>query len=459
MIKRILGLLLPTIMLGALQATALPVTQWVSPIPSYLRATCSAVTTDLTTYSWTVTTGATDSDRVLVVVGVTGEDAAGNFTISSATIEGAAANTGVQMPTSTVAFMQAGFIQSATAITGAASVDITVTYSEAIQAATACVWVIYNLDNVTPWQSRTYEFTASEASNNTLTFMPAYAPVSFGICANNGILQTVTWSGLTEREDTNGAEFSYSAADATLAAATSAGSGANGVSASCNSDQNSFVVAVVAYGNSFPSEVRVTGPDCKNSAADQTTYTSTVFLPVNDADTVLLVAAVAGEDAAATFGVSSMDFDGTAGTEIVDEDGTGIVNTAIYVASVTGAAVIPIGTTWSEAITGHAICVWAITGLTSATAVATVADDDTAAGALVLTLTGTKGGVTFGICAASALADTPVWGILIGEWDTNASDAELDAAPAIGFASGDSQAITCDYDNGNDTSGVAASFR
>jgi hypothetical protein len=467
MIKRILGLLLPTIMLGALQATALPVTQWVSPIPTYLRAACSAVTTDLTTYSWTITTGATDSDRVLVVVGIVSEDFGTTaFGLSSATIETADAPIITQNANASATSTGSAFIQSATSITGAASVDVTATFDEAITAATACVWVVYNLDNVTPFSSRTHEVLVSEASVNLLGFMPNYPAVAFMVCSQSGVATTFTSTGLTEVEDTQGAEFTWTAAEATNAASEGVGVASNALTASCDNSGNVVSASAVAFGNSWPSEVRVRGPDCRALTTDLTTYSMSGDLGVLSGESVLVVAAIAAEDAAATFSVSGVDFDGVAGLEIVDEAGSGVVNTAIYTSDglITGAQEVTVAATHSEAVTGSIMCIWALSGLTSTTPVTSVADDDTAAGALVLTMTGTKGGINIGICASSAIADTPAWSVTSGNgamvpvWD-DIPIAEFDASAAQGISNGESQAIVCDYDNGNDTSGAAVSFR
>lgn len=164
---------------------------------------------------------------------------------------------------------------------------------------------------------------------------------------------------------------------------------------------------------------RVVLTDLRSDVSDATTYTFTacqvdIWPTLSFADTLgtnpyvisssrsFVAVAIHGEDAAATFGVTSVTLGGVAGTEIHDRGGAGagiLVNTAFYVwatEALQGITTTDIAVTFSEAVTGCAIGVMSISNV--AAFITTVAGlDTTGNGTLTLTAfavadtTGVKG--------------------------------------------------------------------
>jgi hypothetical protein len=197
---------------------------------------------------------------------------------------------------------------------------------------------------------------------------------------------------------------------------------------------------------------------CFASAAGTNDYAQTLTFPgVDDSWTVEVVVIALGEDSASLFGVSGITFDGVGGSEIADEDGTGGVNAALYVRSMTGASSVSTVTTYGEGVTSNVVCGWAFAGLASATPDSSAFDDDTASGPLVLTLGTTNAtGFAVGGCINTGIADTTTWAVLGEQEDTE--HAEADYSNADASATGASMAVTCDWSGSTDASGVAAAF-
>jgi hypothetical protein len=199
---------------------------------------------------------------------------------------------------------------------------------------------------------------------------------------------------------------------------------------------------------------------CQHNSAGTDGQTYTMPTGASDGDAVLVVVVVLSEDALATFGVDGVTLDGAAMTQVVDEDGTGIVNSAIFQSAgiMQGAAEVTIVLDHSEAVTSASVCGFALRGLNSTTATSSVADDDTASGALVLTTgTTTAGGFVVGGCISQDTAVTTTWAVLTEiEDDTN---TEADVSNASAAATGASMANTCDWSGTGDASGVAAAYR
>lgn len=211
-------------------------------------------------------------------------------------------------------------------------------------------------------------------------------------------------------------------------------------------------------------QIRLFAATCVSDTSDATTYNPASFQSVSitgvAANTpVLVVVGVIAEDALSNFGVSSMTIEGVAATEIADEDGSGTINSAFYRSAgvIIGADSVNVSVTMSEAVTGMTICVWAIQGLGRTTHFTFVVDDDTASGALVLTMTPQSGGVVLGVCANTGVADSTTWANLSEVEDTQ--NAEFDYSNASTTTpSSSSTAITCDWTGGNDATGAAVAF-
>lgn len=203
---------------------------------------------------------------------------------------------------------------------------------------------------------------------------------------------------------------------------------------------------------------------CVSDTTDTTTYNPAGFQAISTGltttDTALIVWGIASEDGAATFGIGSSSVNGIAGSELTDQGGTGLVNTAIYAAPypISGAATVNISVTHTEAVTGVTVCVWALKNLRSATATSVVSDEDTASGALVLTLgTNTLGGFGVGICNNTSATSAATWAALTEREDT--ANADFDYSNSDAATTGSSMSVTCDWTNTNDAAGSAAAFR
>jgi hypothetical protein len=205
---------------------------------------------------------------------------------------------------------------------------------------------------------------------------------------------------------------------------------------------------------------------CVVDTANATTYNSAGFQATgtgaDDLDSVLVVVGISGEDNAAAFDctAASTTIDGAAATEIVDEDGSGIINTCLYRTSgvATGRAAVNVSVTFSEALAGSAtVCAWALKDLITVTPDSFIQDDDTASGALVLTTATTVApGFVVGMCATQDTGVSTTWAV-ISEVEDGAN-GEHDFSNADGASTGASMANTCDWSGTGDASGVAAAF-
>jgi len=210
--------------------------------------------------------------------------------------------------------------------------------------------------------------------------------------------------------------------------------------------------------------VTLTRGTCVHDTANATTYNSAGFQATGTGrgatETYYPIVTVSGEDNAAAFGVASMTINGSPAIEVIDEDGSGVVNTALYrgATEITGST-INVSVTFTEALAGSAsVCAWGLKGLQSFTPSSSVQDDDTASGVLVLT-TGTtvSGGFVVGLCAVQDTGVSTTWAVLTEQED--AANGEHDVSNADAAATGASMANTCDWSGAGDASGVAAAFR
>jgi len=190
---------------------------------------CSDSTTDATTYNpaaWqALSTGRADSDAVSVWVGVIGEDSATAFTVSSVSIEGVNGISIVDQGAVGSLVDAALFrgnntgVNSTSFITGAAQVNISVTFSEAITGAAICVYTMKSSDisGAGPGTAAASSFdTASASITLSNTGPPLVGKGILGICGSETNADSTTWTGLTEQVDTSNAELSYSAATAVV---------------------------------------------------------------------------------------------------------------------------------------------------------------------------------------------------------------------------------------------------
>ncbi len=93
---------------------------------------------------------------------------------------------------------------------------------------------------------------------------------------------------------------------------------------------------------------------------------------IRSKDKAVVLIAVHGEDALATFTVSSVTLGGVAGTAVVDEGGAGVVDTAWFLwecAALAGITTTDVVVTFSEAVTGCAVQAVLVSNLIQTSAV------------------------------------------------------------------------------------------
>ena len=165
---------------------------------------------------------------------------------------------------------------------------------------------------------------------------------------------------------------------------------------------------------------------------------------------------VHGEDAATTFGVSSVTIGGVAGTEAVDRGGgTSAINTAIYIwtgESLRGIANTDVVVVWNEAVTSCAVGIIEITNLTCYAALASGSAQGTGAvNAPIINLADSSrfsGGIAiFGSsCVTGGGTETPEFNLIAGTTQPldamnptllyHGNNAELDFAAAFSLVTG-----------------------
>lgn len=181
---------------------------------SLFRATCASSIANLTTYTFNgISTGAAATDEGMAVIGISAEDGASTFTVSTATVDSNAMHVLVDQGGSRVA-SAAIWATNNIQLVGLDTVDVSVTFSEAITSAVVCVWIIKNA------RTSVADSTNSGSNNSgaliTLTLNPTVATgFGVGICntALTGGTAPFTWAVLTEQEDTESTEQHYTNAD------------------------------------------------------------------------------------------------------------------------------------------------------------------------------------------------------------------------------------------------------
>jgi hypothetical protein len=224
-----------------------------------------------------------------------------------------------------------------------------------------------------------------------------------------------------------------------------------------------------------PADVMVA---CVADTTDLQTYDTGVFDAIvtgrSDEDLVSVWVAVFGEDAATAFGVNVVNIDGGANfVEVVDEDGSGVVNTALYRANHAGStssfirntATVDLSVTFSETVTGAAACVFTIANSEISGAgvggSGAVPDNDSVSGALIIDNTANLlvGKIVMGICGAEDASVTTTWTGITEQLDATNAEFSYSAAYLVipaGTPEG-TLAITCDYSGAGDASGAQSS--
>lgn len=209
----------------------------------------------------------------------------------------------------------------------------------------------------------------------------------------------------------------------------------------------------------------ITTATCAFSITNATTYDFTAITTnVSDGEAVALVVGIMAEDNAADFGVASAT--ATVGgkvmtmAEITDENGTDLINAAMYITTevTQDASVVSIQPTFSEGVTGAAVCVWTIRG-GAVGVTSSVNDDDTAGGDLILTTSATTvGGYVLCVSASQITAAEAVTWTVVSEVE-DADTGEFSYSNAQAAATGSSMANIANWDSGSNQSGACAALR
>lgn len=437
--------------------------------PVLYTATCNSLTTDLTTYTHTVTiTGLDDNARVTVVVGIVAEDSATDYTVSSVTVDSNATSNYRMQGNNTMA---SAFFSTTSEITGAASVDVAVTYSEAITSSVVCVWALENLEDNRP------AYVADTGNNGAGNLMALANNATtrdgfvLGVCAdatNSGV--TFTWVGPTEVEDTGNGEFEYSNAWSAVTGDEAA------LSMSCDPTGTGNVAAAAAvYGNQgYGPALGFATATCASNDTNLTQYTfSGISLGIGDERAVDIIVGVLGEDGATVFGVSTLTIEGSSNvTEVVDQGGAGVVNAAIWRtnAPITNADSVDVVVDFTEAIQAAAVCVWALqaSGARPVKTIGFRSGDDTSSGIINMQLDGgtPNGGFAVGVCAAAGTGSRATWNVITEQQDTDTTEFAFTNAQMQTTGGGmsvndttNANRVNCDYAGTADAVGAVASFR
>lgn len=200
---------------------------------------------------------------------------------------------------------------------------------------------------------------------------------------------------------------------------------------------------------------------CATSDSNADGYTfSDIATGASGGDAGLVVVGVISEDGATVFGVDGVTIDGTSATQIVDEDGTGIVNTAIFASPrlMQQTDLVTVVLDHSEAVTSATVCVWVFRGVTSVTPTSSATDDDTNGTAIVLTTgTTTTGGFVVCVSGDSTTTETVTWAVVSEVQDAETGEHSYSNAEVA--TTGASMANTATWSSTSDASGSCAAVR
>lgn len=179
---------------------------------------CASDASDSTLYIFSShDTGIADPTRS-TIIGVTGSDAATNFSISAVSLNGSPVDEVVDSANAG-SLVQSGIyiISNPSGANG----DINVTFSEAIVNSAVCVWAAYNLNFLTATDTAAAFQTAAASIDLSLDVATEGVAVGMSVTRSSG--EAVTWVGLSERSETTIAEGGGNAATFSGADAATAG--------------------------------------------------------------------------------------------------------------------------------------------------------------------------------------------------------------------------------------------
>lgn len=207
------------------------------------------------------------------------------------------------------------------------------------------------------------------------------------------------------------------------------------------------------------SAASVTFVGCTVSASDLTTYTFTNHA-TGTAGARKTIVGVGGSDGTSNFSVNTVTVGGASATEVVDSaDASAIVQSAIYIIDNPSGTTASIVVTFSEAVTGAVVCVWAAYDVTSETATATANQFQTSSAAITLSLNINSGG--FGVAMSSKEFDgaTTVWTGMTERSNASVESGVSSYAAADTTTAGTPLTVTVDWSGSSDSIGASASFR
>ncbi len=169
---------------------------------------CTSDTTALTTYTFASQNTGTASASRYTLVGVMGKDGATVYTTSTVTVGGDSATAVLDNGAASGNIDASLFILANTAGT---SESVVVTFSEAITAATVCLWQVNDIASATAVDTSSATTGNSTAAITLDLDVSAYG-IAAGVCAQSQNGGTWAWTGMTESFDTANAQFSPGAA-------------------------------------------------------------------------------------------------------------------------------------------------------------------------------------------------------------------------------------------------------
>lgn len=176
--------------------------------PSVVFNDCYDSTANATTYTFSSVAVSTADATRIILVGVAAEDGGDTFGLSSGTIGGGAAT---RSHTNTIGLTN----HSNFLILGLASgttTTIELTFSEAITAATICVWSLYDFSSAAFSEYAAYAWNTNSASMDISIAGSQTGDLYAAICtAGGGPGTTLTFTGTTTNHDANNAEFTVGA--------------------------------------------------------------------------------------------------------------------------------------------------------------------------------------------------------------------------------------------------------
>ena len=200
---------------------------------------------------------------------------------------------------------------------------------------------------------------------------------------------------------------------------------------------------------------------CASSDANATSYTYSAQNVGTASASRATIVGIAARDSATLFTVSTVTVGGDSATSVKDDGGAQQISSALFIVANPAGTSEDVVVTFSEAVTSASICLWAVTDLSSLTAVATANASNGTGAALTLDVNTSAYGIIASMCGVFASGGTVApTGSAIERADADTAEIHYAAYDYTEGASGASpRSFGCDNSLSNSTSGVSASFR